>query len=63
MNIADILIIVVIAVALFFAVRHVVKLRKSGGCACGSAGGYSGCCASCPSCAGCARASGRPSKK
>ena len=48
MNIADILIIAVIAVALFFAVRHVVKLRKSGGCACGSIGGCTGSCASCP---------------
>ena len=66
MNIADILIIALIAIALFFAVRHVVKLRKSGGCACGSAGGCSGCtgsCASCPSCAGCIKASGRPTKK
>ena len=47
MNIADILVIAVIAVALFFAVRHVVKLRKSGGCACGASGGCSCGCAGC----------------
>ena len=47
MNIIDILIIAVIAVAVFFAVRHVVKLRKSGGCACGSSGGCSCSCADC----------------
>ena len=47
MNIVDILIIAVIVVAVFFAVRHVVKLRKSGGCACGSSGGCSCGCAGC----------------
>jgi uncharacterized membrane protein len=57
MNLVDILIIAVIAVAVFFAVRHVVKLRKSGGCACGSSGGCS--CG----CAGCDKPCGKAGKK
>ena len=48
MSILDFLIIAVIAVAVFFAVRRIIRMRKSGGCSCGAAGGgCSGCCAAC----------------
>ena len=38
MNIIDILLILAIAAAVFFAVRHAVRTRRSGGCGCGCAG-------------------------
>ena len=37
MNIIDILLILAIAAAVFFAVRHAVRTRRSGGCGCGCA--------------------------
>ena len=46
MSVLEIAIIAVIALAVFFALRTVVRMRKSGGCSCGCSG-CSGCCASC----------------
>ena len=42
MSIIEIVIAAVIAAAVFFALRRIVKMKK-GGCSCGR----SGCCASC----------------
>ena len=48
MGVLDFLIIAVVAVAVFLAVRRIVRLRKNGACPCGTAGsGCSGCCAAC----------------
>lgn len=44
MNIADILILAVIALAVVFAVRYMIKSSKNGGC-----------CGDCGSCGGCSR--------
>ena len=44
MSILEIVIIAVLAVAVFFALRRIVKTRKSGGCSCGCAG----CSKACP---------------
>ncbi len=38
MGIGDIIIIAVLALVLLFAVRSVIKRRKSGGCGCGCEG-------------------------
>ena len=46
MNIWDILLIALIAVAAGFALRRVIRTRKTGGCSCG-ASGCSGNCAAC----------------
>lgn len=35
MNLVEILIIAVLAVAVFFALRRMIRMRKSGGCGCG----------------------------
>ena len=43
----DILLLVIIAVVLFFAVRRMVRVRRSGGCGCGCPGCDGG--ANCPS--------------
>ena len=37
MNLVEILIIAVLAVAVFFALRRMIRMRKSGGCGCGCA--------------------------
>ncbi|MCI6157048.1 MAG: FeoB-associated Cys-rich membrane protein [Peptoniphilaceae bacterium] len=43
-HLADILIIAALAIISFFAIRHVIRLRKSGGCsACASSGTCSAC--------------------
>ena len=34
MNLVEILIIAVLAVAVFFALRRMIRMRKSGGCGC-----------------------------
>ena len=46
MNIWDILLVALIALALFFALRRMYRTRKTGGCSCG-ASGCSGNCAAC----------------
>ena len=46
MNAADLILLVLLAAAVFFALRHIRKIRKSG-CSCGNAGGCTGDCASC----------------
>lgn len=46
MNAVDFVLLALLAVAVFFALRHMQKMRKSG-CACGNAGGCTGNCASC----------------
>ncbi len=38
MNAADLVLLVLLAAAVFFALRHIRRMRKSG-CACGNAGG------------------------
>ncbi|MGX8705662.1 MAG: FeoB-associated Cys-rich membrane protein [bacterium] len=38
MKLIDIVLIAVLGVVVFFAVRHTVKTRRSGGCGCGCAG-------------------------
>ena len=38
MNFIDILLMLAIAATVFFAVRHAVRTRRSGGCGCGCAG-------------------------
>ena len=45
MNPVDILLIVVLGVVLFFALRRTIRMRKSGGCGCGCPGctGSAGC--------------------
>jgi len=43
----DILLLVVLAAVLFFAVRRMVRVRRSGGCGCGCPGCDGG--ANCPS--------------
>lgn len=48
MNAADLILLVLLAAAVFFALRHIRRMRKSG-CACGNAGGCTGDCASCRS--------------
>ena len=48
MNPVDILLIIVLGVVLFFALRRTVRMRKSGGCGC--SGGGCGC--GCPGCSG-----------
>lgn len=45
MNAGDIIIIAVVAVCVFFALRSVVRSRKKGGCSCG--------CSDCTACPGC----------
>ena len=50
MSIYEILIITVLAVAVIFALRRIIKMRKSG-CSCGC----SGCCAACGGGCGMAR--------
>ena len=50
MNLADLVILLIVAVALFFALRHMKKTK--GRCSCG--------CADCSGCAGC---SGQNTKK
>ena len=45
MKLIDILLLVALAAAIFFAVRRTVRTRKSGGCGCGCPG----CTGSCPS--------------
>ena len=42
MNVFDVLLLGVIAIALFFALRHICRAQKSGCC---------GCCARCAGCA------------
>ena len=37
MNLVEILIIAVLALAVFFALRRMIRMRKSGGCGCGCA--------------------------
>ena len=37
MNLVEILIIAILAVAVFFALRRMIRMRKSGGCGCGCA--------------------------
>ena len=46
MNIWDILLVALIALAPFFALRRMYRTRKTGGCSCG-ASGCSGNCAAC----------------
>ena len=49
MNIWDILLIIGLTAAVFFAVRHVIRTRKSGGCSCGGGSACgSSACGSCP---------------
>jgi len=49
MNLFDYLIILAVALLLFFAVRYLRRVKKQGGCAgCSGCSGRSGC-ASCPS--------------
>ena len=43
MNIWDIALIVLIAVILGFALRRVIRTRKTGGCGCGCEGCTKGC--------------------
>ena len=43
MSIVEIAIIAVLAAAVFFAVRRIVKMKKSGGCSCGCAGCSKAC--------------------
>lgn len=42
MNLTDIVVIVLIAVLLFFAIKYLWKARKKGGC-CGNCNGCRGC--------------------
>lgn len=44
-NLATILVVLLLAVAVFFAARHILRTRKAGGCV-----GCSGCSGSCPHC-------------
>ena len=48
MNAVDIILIIVIAAVLFFALRRTIRARKSGGCGCGCAN----CAAKCDKSAG-----------
>lgn len=46
MNIPTLVILAILLVCVAFAVRHVVKQKKSGGCGCGCSGCSGGsCCA------------------
>ena len=47
MSLLEIAIVAVIALAVFFALRRVIRMRKNG-CSCGC----SGCCGSCAACGG-----------
>ncbi len=38
MKLIDIILIAALAIIVFFAVRHTVRTRRSGGCGCGCAG-------------------------
>lgn len=51
MSPGDIIVIVVVLVGVFFALRHVFRRRKSGGC-CG--------CSSCSGCSGCSKKCEKP---
>ena len=51
MNLVDIALLLLLAAALFFALRRVWKTRKTGGCSCG------GCTGDCSHCSGCSRKS------
>ena len=56
MNIYDVLLLAVIALAVLLALRRIRALRRRGGCSCcaeGSPGGCAGDCAACRS--GCAK--------
>ncbi len=46
---------IILAVIVFFAVRSIVKKRKSGGCGCG--------CSGCSGCPGCGVSSTKPSNE
>ncbi|MCR5351498.1 MAG: FeoB-associated Cys-rich membrane protein [Bacteroidales bacterium] len=58
MNLASLLILLLVAVALFFAVRSFVRAGKRGGCGCGSSG-----CSSCGSGSDCPYCSGKKSSR
>ena len=45
---------IILAVIVFFAVRSIIKKRKSGGCSCG--------CSDCSSCPACGTGKPKPSK-
>ena len=61
MNLVDIALLLLLAAALFFALRRVWKTRKTGGCSCGkmrnSECGIRNCCGGCSGCNACARKS------
>ena len=53
MNVPTLIVLLLVAVALFFAVRAYVRAGRRGGCSCGSSG-CSGCAGApgCPHCQG-----------
>ena len=59
MNLPTLLVLLLVAVALFFAVRFYVRAGRRGGCSCGASGpscrGTSGCsgCSAAPGCPHC----------
>ena len=46
MKLVDVLTLAVLAIVVFFAIRKVIRLKKSGGCSCGTSG-CNGNCAHC----------------
>lgn len=48
MNAGDVIILLIVALCIFFAVRSIVKQRKKGGCSCGCSG-----CNACPNSMNC----------
>ena len=54
MNPGDIIVIIVVLVGVFFALRHVFRRRKSGGC-CGCSS-----CSGCSGCSGCSKKCEKP---
>ena len=46
MNFVELLIVAVLALAVFFALRRMIRMRKSGGCGCGCADCEKACTAS-----------------
>ena len=49
MNVWDIALLVLLAAAVVFALRRILRARRNGGCSCGSCSGCSGACERCAS--------------
>ena len=56
-NLANLAVLVLIGIAVFFALRHMVRIKKAGKCSCGSCG------SDCRSCSACRPAPSRPEQE